>query len=41
MEKGNQFYRREKERELARGGTTEVSPAMVPWRNSDPKRFSL
>jgi hypothetical protein len=27
--------RREKEQELTRGGTTEVSPAMTPWRNSD------
>jgi hypothetical protein len=32
--------RREKEQELTRGGTTEVSPAMTPWRNSDPTKKS-
>jgi hypothetical protein len=32
------FCRRKKEQELNRGGTTEVSPAMTPWRNSDPTK---
>jgi hypothetical protein len=30
--------RREKEQELTRGGTTEVSPAMTPWCNPDPTK---
>jgi hypothetical protein len=33
-------FRCEKEQELTRGGTTEVSPAMTPWRNSDPTKKS-
>jgi hypothetical protein len=34
------LFCREKEQELTRGGTTEVSPAMAPWRNSDPTKKS-
>jgi hypothetical protein len=32
--------RREKKQELTRVGTTEVSPAMTPWGNSDPTKKS-